>query len=181
MRRSTICASAILSLALLSIGATAQTPTGRIPPQTASDLNGRTLSVPGDLGGKTSLWMIAFGQEQQPQVDRLLALVATLQKSSPGLQYWVVPVIEDPGSVVRFIIDTGMKTSVEKAEDRARFVTLYVQNQDEWRRAAGLTAKSEAVLAVVAADGAIVASRPQSAIKDVAGLKAFVNSLPKRP
>jgi hypothetical protein len=176
MRINTV---ALLTLLALTDSVEAQTAAGRVPPLAATDLNGRELRVPQDLGGPQSLWIIPFEQDQRPQVDRLFALIDGLR--APGLSVWEVPVIEDPGSVVRYMINTGMKSAISSEAKRARVVTLFVADQGQWRRAAGFPSKDQAVLAIVASDGRVLSWRPHADIKDAASLKAFLAAAAKLP
>ena len=159
----------------LAIAQPAATP-ARVPSQQAADLNGRTLNVPADLGTKPALWLIAFEREQQREVDRLFALVAPLQKADPALQVWEIPVIEDPGSVVRFFIDNGMKNGIPSTTTRGRVVTLYVASRTAWLRTTGLPSAKESIAAVVAPDGRIMGWRMQSEIADQAALRALIET-----
>jgi hypothetical protein len=147
---------------------------GTVAASQAEDLNGRKLTVPADLGGTPSVWVIAFDREQQGQVDRLYGLYQAVQSAEPGMQFWEVPVIEDPGMMVRWFIDNGMRSGIPDTEVRARVVTLYVPDRKAWLQQVGIKSTAQAYLAVVGSNGEVKALAAQSDVKTSADLANFL-------
>lgn len=174
--RTRICLALMAMLMCGAIGASAGAAgqTAHVLAMTAYDLNGRMIEVPRAMGGDPSVWVLGFDRAQQPQIDRIFALLATLRKGHPALDVWEVPVIEDPGAVVRFFIDNGMKSGIQGDARRAKVVTLYVASRAEWLRSAGITTTAEAVVVRVSADGQVVRMAKQSEIKDAATMEMFL-------
>jgi hypothetical protein len=142
-----------------------------IPPMTSEDLNGRKLQVPADMTGSPALWVVAFDREHQAQVDRLLGLATA---AVPGLVFWEVPVIEDPGMVVRWFIDNGMRSGIPSEATRAHVVTLYVPNRTAWIKQVGIGSAKETYAVLVAADGMVTAVAPQSKLATREQMRAFL-------
>ena len=93
-----------------------------VPQMEAADLNGRTLKIPQDLEGSPPLLIVAFEEEQQKEIDRLLPLIEKATAIAPALRVWELPLIDDPGPVGRFLIENGMKAGIPSEATRSRVV-----------------------------------------------------------
>jgi hypothetical protein len=115
----------------------------------AHDLNGKALKLPADLpGGKTLL---------------------------PQIAWLELPVINNPGTLGRWFIDSGMRRGVVTKEDRAHTVTVYTKKA-EFLGSMGLADKGNIVAAVVDRSGRLLAHfegryEPEKAAALLAALK----------
>jgi hypothetical protein len=170
----------VLALVLVPVGASAAREPS-IPPMVAADLNGKSMNLPGDLSGDPSVWVVAFDRNQQGQVDRLFGLLRTAQAAAPGLEFWEVPVIENPGAIARWFIDTGMRSGIPKTETRAKVVTLYVADRAQWLKQAGVGSTDQAYAVKVGKGGDVLAVASQSTLQTAADVTAFIGAPPAAP
>jgi hypothetical protein len=164
----------ILALLPMTQHAVAKNPVRTMPAITAADLNGRELSFPGELSGNPAVWVVAFDRDQQAQVDRLFGLLATAKTAQPGLVYWEMPVIQNPSSVIRWIIDNGMRRGIPSRETRAKVVTLYVPDRDAWSKQVGISTRDQASAVLIGRNGEIHAVATQTELKTSAAMKEFL-------
>lgn len=110
-----------------SSGAAESSPAveGTFPPLTATNLEGTTLSLPGDFAGERNLLLIAFQREQQKNVDTWLRQMKRFE-SSPGFRYYELPTIDKLNPLVRWFINGGMRRGIPDRDARARTITLYI-------------------------------------------------------
>jgi hypothetical protein len=167
--------SLVLALALASFAGSALARDVVIPPMTAADLNGKALQLPRDMSGDPSVWVVAFDREHQSQVDRLFGLLDAAKPSMPSLQYWEVPVIENPGAIGRWFIDNGMRSGIPKKETRAKVVTLYVEDRAKWLKQVGIAGPEQTYAVLVGPSGQIVSVAAQSELNSEADMAAFLN------
>jgi hypothetical protein len=166
--------TATFTLLAFSSARVASEPVRTMPAMTAADLNGRELSLPGALAGNPSVWVVAFDRAQQPEVDRLFGLLAQAKTKTPSLVYWEVPVIQDPGSMVRWFIDNGMRSGIPKTETRAKVVTLYVPDRAAWLKRVGIASVDQTYAVLVGPKGEIRAVASQAELKTEAAMGEFV-------
>jgi hypothetical protein len=145
-----------------------------IPPMTTADLNGRKLQVPADMAGNPAVWVVAFDRAQQRQVDRLLGLVQAAKSTVPGLAFWEVPLIEDPGTFMQWFINSGMRGGIVDTDARARVVTFYVPDRAAWLKQVGLGVADQAYAVLVSKDGMVVAVESQSKILTLEQMTSFL-------
>lgn len=145
-----------------------------VPPMTAADLNGRALKLPGDMAGEPAMWAVAFDRAHQSQVDRLFALFQELKATKPGLVFWEVPVITNPGAIGRWFIDNGMRSGIPSKETRAQVVTLYVADRESWLKQMGIAGVAETYVVMVGRTGQVMAVTAQSNINSAGDLAALV-------
>jgi hypothetical protein len=141
--------ASLMALAL-AVPAAAQV----LPPITASDLNKKKISWPRDLTADRTLLIIAFDRAQQAQVD---GWVAGLRLKAPGAPPWYeVPLINNPGGIIRSFIDGGMRRGIPNVQDRAHVVTLY-GDKKAVMKAMALTSEKTVHALVVDRTGRILA------------------------
>ena len=99
------------------------------PSLQASDLNKRKIELPGGLAGELNVLLVAFQREQQKDVDTWLPLLPALVKAHPKLAYYEIPVISRSNSLLRWIIDNGMRGGIPDKQQRARTITLYLDKK----------------------------------------------------
>ena len=111
---------------------------GRFPQLQASNLEKRSLNLPGDFGGSRNLLLVAFQREQQAQVDTWLREMKRFEEVDPGFRYYELPTIQSPNRLLRWIIDTGMRRGIPDQKARARTITLYI-DKAPFLKALGIT------------------------------------------
>ncbi len=82
-------------------------PSPRLPTVNGKDLNGRPWKAPADFPADRTLVILGYEQEQQAAIDTWTAGMALTQPENT-LPWVEMPVIDEPGMVMRWIIDTGM-------------------------------------------------------------------------
>jgi hypothetical protein len=145
-----------------------------VPAMTAADLNGRTLNLPQDMAGDPAVWVVAFDRAHQDQVDRLFQLIDGAKDRAPGVVYWEVPVIKNPGAIGRWFIDNGMRSGIPNTQTRSKVVTLYVPDRAKWLSQMGVGGTDQAYAVVVGRSGAVLATAAQSDIKTVDDMAALI-------
>ena len=63
------------------------------------------------------------------KVALTIALLPALVKAHPKLAYYEIPVISRSNSLLRWIIDNGMRGGIPDKEQRARTITLYLDKK----------------------------------------------------
>jgi hypothetical protein len=123
-----------------------------LPPVVARDLNKKQVNWPKDFTAEKTILIIAFTRNQQPKIDEW---VSALQLKTPGAPPWFeVPLIKNPGGLVRGFIDNGMRRGIPSAEARSHVVTVYTDKK-KFMATAGLPDEDIHVV-VVARDGKIL-------------------------
>jgi hypothetical protein len=148
---------AALALVLTVTGAPAQgAPERRFPEVTGSDLNGRSLSLPGDFSGPKSLVFIAFEMRQQEDIDSWLPFVQNLKKEDPRLGVFELPTIAQGYLFLRSIIENGMRSGIKDPAARASTITLFLDVK-AFAGAFGLPTTRDIAALVVSPAGEILA------------------------
>jgi hypothetical protein len=111
---------------------------GRFPQLQASNLEKRSLNLPGDFEGSRNLLLVAFQREQQAQVDTWLREMKRFEEVDPSFRYYELPTIQSPNRLLRWIIDTGMRRGIPDPKARARTITLYI-DKAPFLKALGIT------------------------------------------
>ena len=143
--RTVICLAVVMLLAMATSHATGADSTreesmgaqqGTFPKLKASNLQKKTLSLPGDFDGERNLVLIAFQRKQQENVDTWLREMKRF-KSSPGFHYYELPTISKLNPIARWFINRGMRSGIPDPEARARTITLYL-DKAEFKKALNL-------------------------------------------
>lgn len=148
LRRIRACAA----LAVLMAAAHVSAETVRFPTIETADLNGAPITLPTGLPGERTLVIIGFAREQQATID---TWVEGLALKTGALAWLELPVIDNPGPIGRFAIDTGMRSGVPRG-DRSHVVTLYT-DKAAFKAALGITSEAAIVTAVIDRTGAVLA------------------------
>jgi hypothetical protein len=119
-------AAGMVGLALACAPCPATPAALALPRLDATDLNGKPVRLPMDLTGDRTVLLIAFEREQQADID---GWVEGLGLKASGTAWLELPVIENPGTIGRFLIDAGMRRGLPDSGVRARVVTLYTDKQ----------------------------------------------------
>jgi len=145
---------------LAALGAAAAEP--RLPAIEADSLAKDTLMLPEALATDPALVTFSFSQDQIDAVETLEDTIPVLKTGRTGLAAYNMPVIPNPGAIVRSFIRSGMRGVYETPEDRRRTVVLFV-DEDTFFDQAGFPSMEEPLIALVARDGRLLDWIPASA------------------
>jgi len=122
----------------------------------SADLNGRSLSLPGDFPAPFSLVFVAFEMRQQAEVDSWRPFVDQARSKRPALGVFELPTIARRFRLMQFVIDNGMRSGITDRETRGATVTLYT-DVAAFKRALGVKSTKEIAVLVVTPTGEILA------------------------
>jgi len=131
------------------------TPASRLPAVTGKDLNGKPWKAPADFPADRTLVILGYEQEQQAAIDTWTAGMG-LTKPGNTLPWIEMPVIDEPGMVMRWVIDTGMRSGIPGKDARSHVWTAYTDRQ-AFLKSCGIDSVKDIHVLVVARDGAILA------------------------
>jgi hypothetical protein len=169
-RRAAICGL------LLFVSSTAWAGVGApIPEVIAETLNKSKLTLPKDFTAARNVLMFSFGRDMQAPVDAWDAALSGVRDGA-AVQVYNMPLIPNPGAIVRSFISGGMRGIYEDKAARDRVIVLYVEEKTYFP-ALGVTDKS-APLIVVTDQTGVELGRVQSALNDeaLAAVKALLTS-----
>jgi len=152
----TLLATAIAAQGFFPISEAADvTPAPRLPAVTGKDLNGKPWKAPADFPADRTLVILGYEQEQQAAIDTWTTGMGLTQPGNT-LPWVEMPVIDEPGMVMRWIIDTGMQRGIPGKDARSHVWTAYTDRQ-AFLKSCGLDSVNEIHVLVVARDGVILA------------------------
>jgi hypothetical protein len=131
------------------------TPAPRLPTVKGKDLNGKPWKAPADFPADRTLVILGYEQEQQAAIDTWTAGMG-LTKPAHTLPWVEMPVIDEPGLVMRWIIDTGMQSGIPGKDARSHVWTAYTDRK-AFLKSCGIDSVNVIHVLVVARDGAILA------------------------
>lgn len=120
-----------------------------------SDLNGATQRLPQGLPGDLKLFLIAYQQGQQRDVDPWLTLALGLEGAHPGFRVYELPTLSAEWGAAAGFIDGGMRRGIRDPEARARTLTLYIDKAG-FNRALALPSEDQVYALLVDAAGDVV-------------------------
>jgi hypothetical protein len=144
----------IVLFALAAFSARGQ-PAPVFPAVKGADLNGRSLTLPGDFPAPFSLVFVAFEMRQQADVDSWRPFVEAARKTRPALAVFELPTIARGYRLMQFVIDNGMRSGIPDRQTRAATVTLYT-NVKAFTRALGIRTTRQIAVLVVTPAGEIL-------------------------
>lgn len=147
-----------------------------IPEVKAETLNKAKVVVPKNFTAARNVLLFSFGRDMQASVDAWDAALASA-RDGVATQVYNMPLIPNPGAIVRGFISGGMRSVYEDKAQRDRVIVLYV-NEDTYFPALGVTAKS-APLIVVTDQTGVEVGRVQATLNDAA--LAEVRALIEKP
>lgn len=109
-----------IMLGLLGTTVAAQ---GTFPTVTSKDLNGAEHTLPRDLPGDPTIVFVAYKQGQQDDVNSWVYSLGL--DPARGAAFVELPVVGRGASLMRGIIDNGMRKGIPDVNMRARTITLY--------------------------------------------------------
>jgi len=131
------------------------TPAPRLPAVTGKDLNGKPWKAPADFPADRTLVILGYEQAQQAAIDTWTAGMGLMQPENT-LPWVEMPVIDEPGMVMRWIIDTGMQRGIPGKEARGHVWTAYTDRK-AFLKSCRIDSVNDIHVLVVARDGAILA------------------------
>lgn len=96
------------------------------PPVTGRALIGEAFTVPVDLEKPGTLIIVAFYQDQQPDVDTWIPAMEALETERSDFAFYEFPTISKLNPFVRWFIYRGMRSGIKAERARARTVTLHI-------------------------------------------------------
>lgn len=97
----------------------------QFPQLKAKDLEGRTVELPGGLGGAVNLVVLAFQRDHQHPIETWLPHLVRLEETFPGLEVWEVPALSRSYRIWRGAIDSGMRAGIPDPRVRRHTLTTY--------------------------------------------------------
>jgi hypothetical protein len=127
-------------------------PIHTMMPVTSEDLNEQDINLPDDLSADRTLFIIAFQREQQQNVD---TWIDGMELPTSNLAWYELPVIENPGLLVRWFINSGMRSGIPDTDMRAHVVSIYT-DKAAFLSSLGIQDESTAYAVVVDQQGRVI-------------------------
>jgi hypothetical protein len=124
------------------------------PRVNGSALTRRKFSLPGDFGGELNIVLIAFKRNQQADVDSWTPHLKTVTAGQPGLRVYELPVLPKTLTLMRGIIDGGMRGGIPDSAVRAATITLYI-SKSPFKKALGIATEDHITVVLVDRAGKI--------------------------
>jgi hypothetical protein len=161
--------TAALLLSLFGAGVAAAQPAveHRFPTLQATTLGGRKVTLPRDFGGRANLLLVAFEREHQELVDTWMPAAQRLAAAHEGLRYYELPTLGRTLTLIRPVIEGGMRRGIPDVATRDRTITLYT-NVDAFRTALGIPSE-RTVHALLVDEAGVVRWRAEGAFSEAAG------------
>jgi hypothetical protein len=139
----------------------------RFPAMKATTLGGRKVTLPRDFGGRANLLLVAFKREHQALVDTWMPAAQRLAAAHEGLRYFELPTLGRTLTLIRPVIEGGMRGGIPDGGTRDRTITLYT-NVDAFRTALGIPT-DRTVHALLVDEAGVVRWRAEGAFTEAAG------------
>jgi hypothetical protein len=117
------------------------------------NLNGSMASFPNQFPGKRTLLFVAFDGKQQGIIDDWVQHFP--RRDSSGTEWLEMPIIPDPGYVMRAFVHNGMRSGTPEPIVRNRIFTIYTA-PDAFVKALGLPDTTQVHAAVADRSGKII-------------------------
>ena len=121
------------------------------PQVNGNSLTKRKFTLPADFEGELNVVLIAFKRKQQEDVDSWTPHLRPLTADHPGLRVYELPVLPRTLTIMRGVIDGGMRGGIPDSAVRAATITLYI-SKGPFKRA--LAIQNEDSIEVVLVDRA---------------------------
>ena len=128
---------------------------GHFPSVSGKDLNEKPWDAPSGFPGEHTLVVIGFEEEQQGGIDSWFNGMNVHDPAS-RISWIEMPLINNPGLVMRWIINTGMRGGIPSKEIRAHVWTAYTKKK-AFMEACGMTSTKDIYALVVDRSGKIIA------------------------
>jgi hypothetical protein len=169
----------LLAAALLAAPGQGRAAAGAsIPPVKAETLNKAKLAIPADFTAARNVLLFSFGRDMQAAVDAWDAALAP-DRDGVRVQVYNMPLIPNPGALVRGFISGGMRSVYADTAVRDRVVVLFVEEKTYFP-ALGVADRS-APLIVVTDRAGVELGRVQSALsaEALAAVRTLVADAPR--
>lgn len=136
-----------------------------LPALVTKDLNGDVQRIPDGLPGELKLFLVAYRQRQQFDIDPWLTLGLRLERVHAGFRVYELPTLARSWGLVSGWVDGGMRGGIRDPEARARTLTLYI-DKEPFNTALELPTEDQVYALLVDASGGVVwqaAGRPDDA------------------
>jgi hypothetical protein len=143
-----------LIAAIQVTGAIALSP-GNFPLVSGKDLNNKPWMAPSGFPADRTLVVIAFEEEQQPGIDSWFEGME-VHKPSSRISWIEMPLINNPGMLLRWFINIGMRGGIPSKEVRSHVWTAYT-NKKAFMEACGMATTKNVYALVVDRSGKIIA------------------------
>ncbi len=162
------------TLSFILCGAALATPAvNRMPITSGKDLNGKPWSVPKGLPAERTLILIGFDEPQQVAIDTWTQGLG-LDLPSNTIPWVEMPLIDNPGMIMRWFIDTGMRGGIKGCALRSHIWTAYT-GKKEFLQSCGINSESEIKVLVVDRAGKVLRSESGEYTKE--GAARILNAL----
>jgi len=138
----------------------------RLPEVSGKDLNGKAWKAPTEFPGGRTLVILGYEEAQQKEIDTWTAGLGLTQRENK-LPWIEMPVIDEPGVIMRWIIDTGMQRGIPDREIRSHVWTAYVERQ-AFLKSCGIESMRAIHVLVVTRAGDVLAMESGSYSKEAA-------------
>lgn len=135
-----------ITVGFMLMHAASSNTVAQFPSLTSKDLAGSRVDLPAGFPAERSILLVAFEREQQHDID---SWVEGLHLGKQKLPWLELPVINNPGAMARWFIDSGMRRGIKDRQVWAHVVTLYTKKAD-FKAAMQIT--SESTITVFVAD-----------------------------
>ena len=116
------------------------------------DLNEKPITLPSGLPAERSLVIVAFQREQQENVDTWVNGMNLPDSDLPWLE---LPLIDNPGLLMRWFINSGMRRGIPDPKARAHVVTIYT-DKAAFLAALGIEDEADVYALVVDRQGNVI-------------------------
>jgi hypothetical protein len=135
-----------------------------MPVIAGKDLNGTPWVAPAGLPGNTTLVLVGFEESQQEAIDtwtRGLGLTAPAN-TIPWIE---MPLVENPGWLMRWFVNAGMRSGIKDLQTRARVWTAYTDKKT-FMKSCGMTTDETVFAMVVDRNGHVLSIERGAHSKD---------------
>ncbi len=124
------------------------------PQVNGSSLARHKFSLPADFEGELNIVVIAFKRKQQEDVDTWMPHLRPLTADYRGLRVYELPVLPRSLTIMRGVIDGGMRGGIPDSTVRAATITLYI-NKTPFKKALAITTEDHITVVLVDRAGTI--------------------------
>jgi hypothetical protein len=124
-----------------------------IPRVESTDLNKKPIVWPDDLPNGKTLLIIGFDAKQQPNIDGWVNGLNLRATNAPA--WYEIPLIDDPGAIGRWFINSGMRSGIPSFTTRSHVVTVY-GDKAKMMRTMGISGETQVHVLVVNQKGEIL-------------------------
>jgi len=168
-------------LLLVAAALFAQQPVARFPSLKADNVQGKSFNLPAGFPGTRTVVFVAFGKEQQTEIDTWTHFLTSLVASHAGTAFVEFPTLKRLAAPLRWTIRRGMKSGIKDAALRERTIPLFI-DKDPFRAALGIPDERDIYLFLVDREGKVY-WRETGAFTEAKGtsLKAAVTTATAAP